>query len=189
MEGLQEKRQNSIHQRRQVKKSRKFDHYWDAFPTLRVDHGEDLDFEELVQLAILQYCSHTVKPQWPGASTHIASRMKLTEQLPIYVAEREMSQLELEAVAWMWLLTMYAWQMPGEELQDGEVGLLARLPSTLRAMETGTGLQEVLKKYLWTDDFLVFGKRCWEHTFGSREVKPVPSSGCSCSCLSVERNE
>ena len=142
---------------------RKFDYYWDAFPYLQISYTMDLTLEELLEMAILEFCSHTILPKYPGPTTHLVSRRILTKHLPIYTATHaNLSQSEARAVLWMWLLTLYAWEIPSKNQQgDGAVAMKS-IPFTSVKMMSEDEVENVLASFFWTEDFLAFGRRRWE---------------------------
>ena len=158
-EGLQGKAQDG---RRQTA-FRKFDYYWDAFPYLHISYTEDLTLEELLEMAILLYCSHTIAPRSPAATTHWVSRRMLTKHLPVYAAHSHsnMSQSVERAVLWMLMLTLYAWEMPSKDPEGEGAKVMEHLPLASVKMFSTDEVEEVLRAFFWTEDFLAFGRRRW----------------------------
>ena len=142
---------------------RTFDYYLDAFPYLLVDHEQDLGLEELLEMAVLQFCSHTVAPKHPGSLTHIMSRRMLTKYLPVYAAkcQTSLSDAEAKVVSWMWLLTLYAWEVPRNKLRAENAPGLQQRPNIGAELHDNIRIEEILKEFFWTQDFLAWGKERW----------------------------
>ena len=142
---------------------RTFDYYLDAFPYLLVDHEQGLGLEELLEMAVLQFCSHTVAPKHPGSLTHVISRRMLTKHLPVYASEchTSMSEAEAKVVFWMWLLTLYAWEVPRNKLGVENAPGLQHRPHIGAELDDNLQIEEMLKEFFWTQDFLAWGKERW----------------------------
>ena len=63
--------------------SRKYKWYWDAMPYLHVDYQEELVIEDLIEMAVLQFCAHTLHPTSSISTAHDITRRVLMVQLPI----------------------------------------------------------------------------------------------------------
>jgi hypothetical protein len=144
-------------------KQRRFDNYWDAFPYLLLSHSADLSFEELLELALLQFCSFTVTPLNPCSGTHMASKLKLTNHLPFFAQEVPLSVAGREATIWIWFIALYSWRRPcGQLLPQGQEML--RLMWELgiaKEVESWANMTELLKIFFWTEDFLQVSRLHW----------------------------
>lgn len=136
--------------------------YWDAFPCLHISYAQVPTLEELIELAVLEFCSHTIMPKSPGLRSHVASRLRLTEYLPTFAAARtEMSDSEVRVVFWMWMLTLYAWEVPVKDAKQDGAERLGRFPLMEFLNMNGEEVEGLLKGFFWTEDLVDFGRKRW----------------------------
>ena len=144
-------------------KRRKYDHYWEAFPSLLLSHSTILDFEELLELTLLQFCSYTITPASPCVSLYEASKLKLTAYITTFAELHGASTVETECKIWICMITTYAWRTSTNGLHpQGQLLLTRLLQYPLSKSMEWDKIETVLRKYFWTEDLLDFGKLHWQ---------------------------
>ncbi len=147
-------------------KRKPFTDWWDAFPCFHINYNKELEFEELLEVALLQFCLHRVKPSGPCVpSLNFVSRDRLTLYLPAFALRTSiLTTPEREGLVWIMMVTLYAWRAPGHELlsEGKELRRRARQYPFIAKMRW-TAIEEICRKFLWAGDFLLFCKSQWEN--------------------------
>lgn len=157
-------------------KNRKYNHYWEAFPQLQLSHPTVLSLDELLQLALLQYCCYTITPSRPCRSLYESSKIKMTTHLCSTHGINVSSLAEYQCMIWVSMITIYAWQAPFNALNKAGQLLLDHIKThyPFKSLRWNA-LEDVVKRFYWTDALVSFCKYQWEtgDEFGPFEDRHV----------------
>ncbi|KIV88717.1 hypothetical protein PV10_08375 [Exophiala mesophila] len=144
-------------------KNRKYSHYWEAFPQLRPNYPSTLTLDEVLQLALLQYCCFTITPSRPCRSLYESSKIKISTHLCSIDDVNVFSLAEYRCIIWVCMIAIYAWHGPSNSIKKPGQLLLDHIKThyPFKALQWNA-LEDVVKQFYWTEALIAFCKYQWE---------------------------